>query len=323
MMKYRRFRRKKYIPRRRRIYSNNYRKPPLKQVVNTTTINATHTIDVWNKTNTWQKLPTGGNAWIWDTNPTVMQAHLANVYCRNMFQTYKYKLLKKVEITFTVVRETLEQHEALELTFDDTQKKIKGELNNYAIKFTGQTLWYTENKTRYNDNHPDDIKNTTRNFKGQKYGKKFKYTWYPGCKQIINKNWDELAREDIWSKTTANITTMCDGISKCYEDGMIKGPPDIYMKTRSESYQRLYEITIKTYWNMWDMYKNFVEKPGVTFDNLLLNEKNFSSECGFSFPYDGHSSEIIRGFKISAKDLILKVKTEYNEYEIGVVNVIK
>lgn len=49
-------------------------------MVNTCTINATHTIDVWNKTNVWHKLPEQGTGWIWDTNPTVMEAHLANVY---------------------------------------------------------------------------------------------------------------------------------------------------------------------------------------------------------------------------------------------------
>ncbi|UOK21047.1 capsid protein [Chifec virus UA13_77] len=304
-----------FTAQKRRIYSRTYRRPRFKQVVNTCTINATHTIDVWNKSNTWQKLPGDGKGWIWDTKPTVMQAHLGNVYCRNMFQTYKHKILKKVVVTFEVCRETLETHEALKLNFNDTDKTIKGEINNYHIQFSGATQWYHETHTRYTDVHVDDVAKTNRNFKGQGYGKKYRYTWYPGCKATITKNWDELAREDVWNKGSANITGICDGITKCYADGDIKPNPDIYMRTRSESYQRLYEITIKTYWNMWDMYKIFVEKPGITFENMTINvDKDY---LGVSFPFDSSHSEMVNKIYLKASDQILRIVTDYQEYEIG------
>lgn len=89
-------------------------------------------------------------------------------------------------------------------------------------------------------------------------------------------NWDELAKETTWKTAKANIATFGDGLyntfglgnvkrapdlyTKTRSESNVKRAPDLYMKTRSESYQSLYEINIKTYWNMWDMYKVFVEK---------------------------------------------------------------
>ncbi|GIX76148.1 hypothetical protein CEXT_46701 [Caerostris extrusa] len=60
-----------HYSRRKKYFSKNF-----KAIFNATTLNATHTTDVWNKENTWQKLNAEDKVWIWDSNPsTVLEGY--------------------------------------------------------------------------------------------------------------------------------------------------------------------------------------------------------------------------------------------------------
>lgn len=73
------------------------------------------------------------------------------------------------------------------------------------------------------------------------------------------------------------------------------------------------------------MYKVFVEKKGVNFEKIEINKDNLSSECGLSFPYDGHYSDEITGIAVDAKDVILKISARDSQgfYELGTFQIIK
>ncbi|GFQ68613.1 hypothetical protein TNCT_250521 [Trichonephila clavata] len=54
--------------------------------------------------------------------------------------------------------------------------------------------FYTEKGSREADAHPTDLVGTSRNYRGQKTTKNYSYTWIPGCKEIITKTYEELAK---------------------------------------------------------------------------------------------------------------------------------
>ncbi|GIY08732.1 hypothetical protein CDAR_24141 [Caerostris darwini] len=87
--------------------------------------------------------------------------------------------------------------------------------------------------TRKEDSHPTDIIGSSRKYKGQKTTKNYNYTWYPGCREVITKSYDELYKVLGWKIQWANDTTMGSGLAKQLQETrweQVKYPPQLFSK---------------------------------------------------------------------------------------------
>ncbi|GIY68300.1 hypothetical protein CDAR_228111 [Caerostris darwini] len=76
-------------------------------------------------------------------------------------------------------------------TTKDHEITSAGTLTWGTFAISPDLTFYHENGTREADAHPMDALGTSRNYKGQKTKKSYHYNWYPGCKEIITKTYDE------------------------------------------------------------------------------------------------------------------------------------
>lgn len=337
-------RRRKTIPYRRRRYPTRattrtrrrqYRRMPphrrykkkggaIKQVTNVITLYCL--LEEKQEKTEWITFPRPPDkGFTWETNPSTLQAHCGNVMTRNLFNTYKNKLLKKVHISIKQIGRMYVQKEPVAIEGTTTARlKVQGSITSGQFIMSPDLTFYSEKGTREADAHPTDLIGTSRNYRGQKTGRNYNYTWIPGCKEIITKTYDELAKVKEWTNPFSNDTTMGSGIFACLSQKTLerlKYPPQCYTKQVefAEGFTTKFEITVKTTWSMWTLLKKYVPPPGVTFDDLSIKDNEFYSSWGVIIPYlAGGASLRVKAVEVSATDKVLNLITENDDkYSIG------
>ncbi|KAF8790477.1 hypothetical protein HNY73_005495 [Argiope bruennichi] len=261
-------------------------------------------------TTAWDTMPRSEkDGWKWESLPTALEAHCSNVMTQNLFNTYKYKMLKKMVVSFRQIARAYDVIQNYSIVGDTTKKATptaKMSTQATTLMASRDLSFYAEKGTRNLD-----LKGTTRNFRNQKTGKHFTYTWYPGCREAISRTYNEMVNSKLLNSPFANDTTIGYGLDKA--------PTQAYAKQVefAQTFTTKFEITVKTYWSMWTLLKKPV-KAGVTFENLSINDNEFYGPFGIMSPYPGVKAAEIRKVYVDADDLILKmIDVENIEYRIG------
>lgn len=240
---------------------------------------------------------------------------------RNLFNTYKYKLLKKVVINLRQVGRAYDVQKDMTMTGNVTKGDIKGKISTQdtTLIASRDLAFYAEKGNRDTDPHSLDLKGQTRNFRGQRTTRNYSYSWYPACKETINRTYDELKAKPVLNTPFANDTTMGYGLYSTYGLQVLKAPSQLYTKQIefAKTFVTKFEITVKTYWSMWTLLKKPVD-VGVNFSNLSINDAEFYGPLGIMFPYPGIRDVEIKKIYIDSTDMLLKMKdVENTSYTIG------
>ncbi|KAF8795257.1 hypothetical protein HNY73_003128 [Argiope bruennichi] len=99
-------------------------------------------------TTVWNILPRAeSDGWEWKSIPTVLYAHMSNVVTRNLFNTYKYKMLKKIVITLRQVGRAYDVQQDMTITGEPSKSKINGKISTLrSTLMPGKDLSFTQKK---------------------------------------------------------------------------------------------------------------------------------------------------------------------------------